>query len=60
VRRRKSALVSSDVRIQSAPFSTGKFLDAFGDNDQPWDRWSPPVFDDDGFLAYQCELGVKP
>ena len=37
-----------------------KFLDAFGDNDQPWDRWSPPVFDDDGFLAYQRELGVKP
>jgi arylsulfatase A-like enzyme len=37
-----------------------KFLDAFGDNDQPWDRWSPPVFDDDGFLAYQRSLGVKP
>jgi len=37
-----------------------KFLDAFGDNDQPWDRWSPPVFDDDSFLAYQRELGVKP
>ena len=37
-----------------------KFLDAFGNNDQPWDRWSPPVFDDDGFLAYQRNLGVKP
>lgn len=37
-----------------------KFLDAFGNNDQPWDRWSPPVFDDDGFLAYQRRLGVKP
>jgi arylsulfatase A-like enzyme len=37
-----------------------KFLDAFGDNDQPWDRWSPPVFDDDNFLAYQRSLGVKP
>lgn len=37
-----------------------KFLDAFGDNDQPWDRWSPPVFDDDDFLAYQQGLGVKP
>ncbi|MGA7342051.1 MAG: sulfatase-like hydrolase/transferase [Terracidiphilus sp.] len=37
-----------------------KFLDAFGDNDQPWDRWSPPVFDDDDFLAYQRRLGVKP
>lgn len=38
----------------------GSFLQAFGENDQPWDRWSPPVFDDDGFLAYQRKLGVKP
>jgi len=37
-----------------------KFLDAFGENDHPWDRWSPPVFDDDDFLAYQRSLGVKP
>jgi len=39
---------------------TQKFIDAFGDNDQPWDRWSPPIFDDDDFLAYQRSLGVKP
>ena len=39
---------------------TKKYLDAFGENDQPWDRWSPPVFDDDEFLAYQRALGVKP
>lgn len=39
---------------------TKKFLDAFGENDQPWDRWSPPVFDDEAFLAYQRTLGVKP
>ncbi len=37
-----------------------KFIDAFGDNDQAWNRWSPPVFDDDDFLAYQRSLGVKP
>jgi arylsulfatase A-like enzyme len=37
-----------------------KFLDAFGENDQPWDQWSPPVFDDDDFLNYQRRLGVKP
>jgi arylsulfatase A-like enzyme len=37
-----------------------KFLDAFGENDQPWDRWSPPVFDDDDFLNHQRKLGVKP
>jgi arylsulfatase A-like enzyme len=35
------------------------FVEAFGENDQPWDRWSPPVFDDDDFLAYQRKLGVK-
>jgi len=39
---------------------TAKFLDAFTENDQPWDRWSPPVFDDDAFLSYQQRLGVKP
>ena len=38
----------------------GKFLDAFGENDQPWDQWSPPVFEDDNFLTYQRKLGVKP
>ena len=43
-----------------AHVGTKKFLDAFGENDQPWDRWSPPVFDDDDFLAYQRNLGVKP
>jgi arylsulfatase A-like enzyme len=39
---------------------TQKFLDAFSENDQPWDRWSPPVFDDEQFLSYQRSLGVKP
>jgi arylsulfatase A-like enzyme len=39
---------------------TKKFLDAFTENDNPWDRWSPPVFDDDAFAAYQRSLGVKP
>jgi arylsulfatase A-like enzyme len=43
-----------------AHVGTKKFLDAFGENDQPWDRWSPPVFDDESFLAYQRRLGVKP
>lgn len=39
---------------------TKKFIDAFTENGNPWDRWSPPIFDDDGFLAYQRSLGVKP
>lgn len=43
-----------------AHVGTQKFIDAFGENDNPWDRWSPPVFDDEGYLAYQRGLGVKP
>lgn len=39
---------------------TQKFIDAFGENDHPWNRWSPPVYVDDGFLSYQRRLGVKP
>ena len=26
---------------------TQKFMDAFGENDQAWDRWAPPVHDDE-------------
>lgn len=39
---------------------TQKFMDAFGENDHPWNRWSPPVYVDDGYLSYQQGLGVKP
>ena len=37
-----------------------KFLDAFGENATPWDRWAPPMADDDGYLRYLRELGVEP
>jgi len=47
-------------QIGKCHVGTKKFPDAFGENDQPWDRWSPPIFDDDDFLAYQRGLGVKP
>jgi arylsulfatase A-like enzyme len=47
-------------QIGKCHVGTKKFLEAFGENNQPWDRWSPPVFDDDDFLAYQRALGVKP
>lgn len=47
-------------QVGKAHVGTKKFIDAFTENDNPWDRWSPPVFDDDGFLAYQRSLGVKP
>lgn len=38
---------------------TQKFMDAFGENDNAWDRWAPPVFDDENYLAYLRRLGVK-
>lgn len=47
-------------QVGKAHVGTSKFLDAFTENDNPWDRWSPPVFDDDAYLAYQRSLGVKP
>lgn len=47
-------------QVGKSHLGTKKFLDAFGENDQPWDRWSPPVFDDEGFLSYQRGLGVRP
>jgi arylsulfatase A-like enzyme len=39
---------------------TQKFMDAFGENDQAWDRWAPPVHDDELYLAYLRRIGVKP
>lgn len=39
---------------------TGKFMDAFGENDNPWDQWYPPIFQDEAYLEYQRRLGVKP
>lgn len=39
---------------------TKKFIDAFGENDNPWNRWSPPVYDDEAYLEYQRRLGVRP
>ena len=37
-----------------------KFMDAFGENDSPWDRWSPPWFDDDSYLSYLRDRGLGP
>jgi arylsulfatase A-like enzyme len=37
-----------------------KFIDAFDENDTPWDRWAPPLADDDGYLRYLRECGVTP
>jgi arylsulfatase A-like enzyme len=39
---------------------TQKFIDAFGENDHHWNRWSPPIDVDDDYLDYQRRLGTKP
>ncbi|MHB9031269.1 MAG: sulfatase-like hydrolase/transferase, partial [Candidatus Latescibacterota bacterium] len=37
---------------------TLKFMAAFGENDSPWDRWYPPVMEDDGYVDYLRNMGV--
>jgi len=39
---------------------TRKFMDAFGENDRPWNRWAPPITDDDDYLKYLRDRGIKP
>ncbi|HEY3837139.1 MAG TPA: sulfatase-like hydrolase/transferase [Bryobacteraceae bacterium] len=38
---------------------TQKFMDAFDENDNAWDRWAPPIYDDELYLAYLRRLGVR-
>lgn len=37
---------------------THKFIDTFGENDAPWDRWSPPWYDDDDYFNYLNSFGL--
>ncbi len=37
-----------------------KFIGTFGENMHAWDRWGPPVLDDDRYLDYIDSMGVKP
>lgn len=36
-----------------------KFIQSFGENIHAWDRWGPPVEDDDRYLAYLANMGIK-
>ena len=36
-----------------------KFIRTFGENIHAWDRWGPPTEDDDRYLAYLANMGVK-
>jgi hypothetical protein len=39
---------------------THKFIDVFSENDSPWDRWSPPWYDDDSYASFLRERGLTP
>ena len=39
---------------------TQKFMDAFDENDNAWDRWDVAIYDDELYLTYLRRLGVKP
>lgn len=36
-----------------------KFIGTFGENVHAWDRWGPPVLDDDRYLEYIDAMGVS-
>jgi len=38
---------------------TAKFTDVFGETDVPWNRWAPPMTDDDGYVAHLKGLGIS-
>lgn len=38
---------------------TQRFFAAFGENDSPWNRWAPPLTDDEAYVAYLDDLGVQ-
>ncbi len=46
--------------VGKSHIGTQKFIEIFSENDSPWDRWSPPWFDDDGYISYLKELGYGP
>ncbi|UCF96115.1 MAG: sulfatase-like hydrolase/transferase [Spirochaetaceae bacterium] len=37
-----------------------KFLKLFGENDSPWDRWSPPWYDDEQYIAFLKKQHLEP
>jgi arylsulfatase A-like enzyme len=35
-----------------------RFLEIFGENDHPWDRWGPPWYDDDDYMRFLADRGL--
>lgn len=38
---------------------TSPFIDVFTENNTPWDRWSPPWYDDEEYLAFLRARGLS-
>ena len=38
---------------------THQYMDIFGENDSPWNRWSPPWYDDDRYVGCLRERGFE-
>jgi hypothetical protein len=36
-----------------------KFIDVFSENNSPWDRWSPPWYDDDDYYAFLRDKNLE-
>ena len=45
--------------VGKSHIGTKKFMDIFSENDSPWNRWSPPWFDDDEYITYLEEMGLS-
>jgi arylsulfatase A-like enzyme len=39
---------------------THKFIDVFSENDSPWNRWSPPWYDEDAYIQFLRSKGLGP
>lgn len=37
---------------------THRYMDVFGENDAPWNRWSPPWYDDDDYVNFMRAQGL--
>ncbi len=38
---------------------TEKFMHAFDENDNAWDRWAPPIYDDELYLTHLRNMNVR-
>ncbi len=44
--------------VGKSHIGTKKFMDIFSENASPWNRWSPPWFDDDEYIIYLKDMGL--